>query len=128
MNTGDRSIGDVLQDIVHNIQDILRSEIRLAKTEVREEAVKAKGGSVLLGGGAVAGLFASFFLLMAAVYGLSRIMPDWAAALVVAVVLGIAGAVALSAGVKKLKQVHPKPEKTVESIKENVEWLKHQTR
>src|SRR3954454_22840574 len=111
MATSERSISEVLQDIVGNIQDIIRSEVRLAKTEVREEAAKAQSAGLLLGGGALAGLFASFFLLYALMYGLNRIMPDWCAALVVAVITGIAAAVTLSAGKKRLKLIHPAPER-----------------
>jgi uncharacterized membrane protein YqjE len=124
----DRSFTEVLADIVRNIQEILRSEIRLAKTEVRQEMVKTKSAAALLGGGAVAGLFAALFMLLAIVYALIRVMPDWAAALVVAVVMGIAAAIALAAGQKQFRQVHPAPDKAVHSIKENVEWIQQQTK
>ena len=46
MAAEDRSFSDVVQDILRNVQEIVRSEVRLAKTEIREEAVKAK----ILGG------------------------------------------------------------------------------
>jgi uncharacterized membrane protein YqjE len=128
MATSDRSFTEVFQDIVRNIQDILRSEIRLAKTEMREEVVKAKSAGTLIGGGAVAGLFAVLFLLLAIVYGLTRVMPDWAAALVVAVVLGVVSAGALSSGTRQFKHLHPAPDKTMDSLKENVEWAKQQTK
>ncbi|MCU1237163.1 MAG: hypothetical protein JWP63_5130 [Candidatus Solibacter sp.] len=128
MPMGERSFSELLQDIVRNIQEILRSEIRLAKTEIGQELVKTKSAGALLGGGAVAGLFATFFALLALVYGLTRVMPDWAAALVVAVVMGVAAAIALTAGKKQLKQVHATPDKTLHSIKENVEWVQQQTK
>jgi hypothetical protein len=37
---GDRSFSEVVQDIIGNVQEIVRSEVRLA-TEMREEAAKA---------------------------------------------------------------------------------------
>jgi hypothetical protein len=43
MAVHDRSFADVFQDILHNVQEIVRSEVRLAKTEIREEAVKECG-------------------------------------------------------------------------------------
>ncbi len=128
MATSDRSIAEVLQDILRNLQEIIRSEVRLAKTEVREEAVKAKSAGALLGGGAVCGLFATFFLLLTIVYALALVLPYWAAALIVAVVLAIIAAIVLSAGVKQFKRVHPVPDKTIENVKENVEWAKQQTK
>jgi len=124
----ERSISDVVQDIIRNIQEMLRSEVRLAKTELREEVVKAKSAGVLLGGGAVSAFFAIFFLLLMTVYALTRVMPDWAAALIVAGIMAIAAGLMLSEGMKRFKQVHPTPERTVENIKENVEWVKQKTK
>ena len=127
MATTDRSVSDVLQDIIRNIQDIVRSEVRLAKTEVREEVAKARDASVLLGVGALSGLFSAFFLLFAIVYALSRVVPDWAAALIVAVALAIAAGLLLTKGAERFKHVHPAPDKTMASLKENVEWAKRHT-
>ncbi len=128
MAASDRSISDVLQDILSNIQEIVRSEVRLAKTEAREEVGKVKSAGILLGAGAICGVFAAFFLLLTIVYALARFMPDWAAAFTITVVLAIITGVMLSAGVKRFKQVHPTPDKTMESLKENVEWAKQQTK
>jgi len=123
-----RSVSDVLQDIIWNIQDIVRSEVRLAKTEVREEVSKARDASVLIGVGALSGTFSAFFLLFSIVYALSRVVPDWAAALIVAVAMAIATGVLLSKGAERFKHVHPAPDKTIESLKENVEWAKRQAK
>ena len=124
----ERSISDVVQDIIRNIQEMLRSEVRLAKTELREEAVKVKAAGVLIGGGAVSAIFALFFLLLMTVYALTRVVPDWAAALIVAgLTAGVAGLM-LSAGMKRFRQVDPAPERTIENIKENVEWVKQKTK
>jgi hypothetical protein len=54
-------------------------------------------------------------------------MPTGWAALITAVVLGIIAAVLFSIGRKKLKQVNPKPEQTVETLKEDVQWAKNRT-
>jgi uncharacterized membrane protein YqjE len=124
MATTDRSVSDVLQDIIRNIQDIVRSEVRLAKTEVREEVFKARDAGVLIGVGALSGMFSAFFLLFSIVFALSRVVPDWAAALIVAIALAIATGVMLSKGSERFKHVHPAPNKTIESLKENVEWAK----
>jgi uncharacterized membrane protein YqjE len=124
----DRSVSDVLQDILRNFQEIVRSEVRLAKAEVREEANKAKSASLFIGTGALSGLFAAFFLLLMAVYALATVVPIWAASLIVAIALAITATALLSAGRKRLKQVHPTPERTKNSLKENVEWAKQQTK
>jgi uncharacterized membrane protein YqjE len=127
MPPGDRSLSTILQDIVRNVQEIVRSEVRLAKTEFKEEVVKAKTAAVLLATGTVGATFSIFFLLFAAVYALSLVMPSWAAALIVGVVLaGIAG-VAVTAGVRGFTQVRT-PTRTVETIQENVEWARQRTK
>ena len=73
-------------------------------------------------------MFALLFLLLMIVYALSMIIPNWAAALIVAVGLAVVSGGSLSAGLKRFKQIHPAPERTVESLKENVEWAKQQTK
>jgi uncharacterized membrane protein YqjE len=127
MSAGDRSISVVLQDIVRNIQDIVRSEVRFAKTELREEVAKARSASVLVAIGVLTGTFSAFFLLLTAVYALTLFVPNWAAALIVATGVAIVAGVTLGAGLKRFKTVHAAP-KTVASLKENVEWAKQQTK
>jgi uncharacterized membrane protein YqjE len=124
----ERSFSSVMQDIVRNVQEIVRSEVRLAKTEIREEAVKAKSSAAMLGAGAVMAVFAVLFLLLATVYAFALVMPSWAAALIVGAGLALAAGVILKTGIKRFKQIHPTPEHTVESIKENVAWAKQHTR
>jgi uncharacterized membrane protein YqjE len=128
MSASERSFSDVLQDIVRNIQEIVRSEVRLAKTEIRQEAAKVKPAGVLIASGALTGLFAVLFLLLMIVYALSLVMPSWAAALIVAIALAIVAGGTLSSGIKRFKQIHATPERTVETLKENVEWAKQQTK
>jgi uncharacterized membrane protein YqjE len=128
MATSDRSISEILQDVLRNLQSIVRSEVRLAKTEVGEEFTKVKPAIVLLASGAVCGLFGVLFLLLATMYAIALALPLWASALVVAVVLVIITAMTLKAGQKRMRRVHPLPDKTIASMKENAEWAKQQTK
>lgn len=124
----ERSFSEVLQDIVHHVQEIVRSEVRLARVEIQEEAAKTKASMTLLGAGAVAALFAVLFLLYTVADLLALVLPGWAAALIVGGVLAIAAGVTLSAGAKEFRRIHPKPERTAETIKENIEWARQQTK
>lgn len=125
MPTDGRSVTSVLQDIIGNIESIIRSEVRLAKLEIRDEAVKAKGAAMLLGIGALCGVFALLFLLWTAVFALGIVIPLWAAALVVVAITGIIAGSTLKVGLKRLHTVHP-PVRTIETIKENAQWIKHE--
>jgi len=124
----DRTFADVMQDIVRHVQEIVRAEVRLAKVEIGEEVDKSKASAMMLGVGAITAFFATFFLLFMIVDALSTAMPTWAASLIVAVVLAIAAAVMLSTGMKRYREIHPAPERTVETMKENIQWAKQQTK
>ena len=128
MAAEDRSLSDILRDAIRNLQEILRSEVRLAKTEIGEEIAKAKSSTLLLGMGAVTAILAVSFLLLTAVYALTLVMPSWAAALIVGAALGVVAAILFTTGRKRFKQIHPTPERTVETMKENVEWAKQQAK
>lgn len=121
-----RSVPEVLQDIVGNIQEIIRSEFSLAKVEIKQEAVRAKGPAIMWLFGGALGLYALGFLLLTAVFGMATVMPIWLAALIVGAVLTVVSIALLSAAAKRLKQVHKVPERTIESLKENVQWAKEQ--
>lgn len=127
MATADRSISSVLHDIVGNVQDIVRSELRLARTELTEELAKARKGAVLVAVGSLLLWFSALFVLVAIVYALSLVMPAWAAAAAVALAVGAIAAVCVSVGIKRVKSMRPVP-KTTDTVKENVEWAKQLTR
>jgi uncharacterized membrane protein YqjE len=120
-----RSFPEVLQDIVGNLQEIVRSEFRLAKTELKEEAAKAAKPAATFGVGLVFGFYGIGFLLLASVYGLSMVMAGWLAALLVGAILAIVAIALMSSSGKKLKRVNPTPDKTIQSLEENVQWAKH---
>jgi Putative Actinobacterial Holin-X, holin superfamily III len=125
---GERSVVDLVRDITGNAQEIMRSEIRLARTEIREEAVKAGKAGGLLAGGAVIGLFGLNFLFWSLIFGLSTWVPMSASALIIAIFLAIVAGVMVLAGRSRMKEVNVKPERTVNSLREGAEWLKNQTR
>lgn len=122
-----RSMAEVLQDIVANIQEIFRSEFRLVKLEIQQQAAVASRSAVPLIIGLLLGLYALGFLLLAAVHALSIVVDPWLASLIVgAAVLAISVAL-INVGKNRLKQLKV-PEKTVESVKENMQWAKQQIR
>ena len=124
----DRSFSAVIKDIVGNIQEIIRAEVRLARTEVREELGKAARGSVLLGIGGLFAVMALGFLLLGAVGLLSKVVEPWLAAVIVAAGAGVIGGALAAIGMQHLKSVTLPPPRTVTSVQENIQWAKAQTK
>jgi uncharacterized membrane protein YqjE len=123
-----RSMAEVLQGIVGNIQEIIRSEFLLAKAEISKETAKAVRSSVPLGIGLVLALYAFGFTLLAIVHALSAVVDAWLASLIVGLAVLVISVILVSVGKERLRQVNVVPEKTIETMKENVQWAKHQIR
>lgn len=123
-----RSLGEIVQDVLRDIQEVMRSELRLARTEMADKARQTGKAAGMLGGAAVVGLMALACLVVAAVAALALAMPVWLAALIVGLLLGIAGGVAYAAGRAKLRRVTPVPEQTVQTLKDDVEWARQRTK
>src|SRR5579862_8978619 len=126
MRPAERPISVVLRELIHNLQDILRSEVRLAKTEVRAELTTTLSASLAVAVGIVSGFFSVLFVLLTVLYALSLVLPAWTAALCVAAGVGIVAGVTIRTGLTRFRTIHAAVPKTVASVKENVEWAKQQ--
>jgi len=82
----------------------------------------------MMAGGVVAAVFTTWLLLLTILFALATVMPMWGAALLLFVLVGAVTGILLSAGKKRLKAVRTTPEKTIETMKENVEWVRSQTK
>lgn len=121
------SVGELIGNISNDLSQLFRQEVELAKVELKDEAAKAGKAAGMLGAAAFAGYLVVILLSFALVAALSNVMdPGWAA-LIVAVLWGIVGAVLYANGRKKLKTVDPTPRRTVETLKEDAQWLKNPT-
>lgn len=123
-----RTVSQVLQEILLNLQEMMRSEVRLAKVEIREELKQAAVAGAWIAAGAVGAVTAWSFLMWALAYALATAMSMWTATLLVGVVMAVAGALLTMGGIRRARRIHPIPERTVESVKENLEWMKQATK
>jgi hypothetical protein len=121
------SIGELIGNISDDLSQLFRQEVDLAKAELKQEAAKAGKAAGLLGGAGFAGYLAVVLLSFAAVFGLANVMDAGWAALIIAVVWGIIGAALYFNGRTKLKTVDPMPRRTVDTLKEDAQWLKNPT-
>ena len=126
--TAGRSTGDIMQDVVHDFGDIVRAEMRLARAELIETAGRAGKAAGMMGGAAVSGLLAGMCLAATGIVLLAMIMPLWLAALIMAVILLLAAGAMFAMGRTQFGEINPKPERTVQTLKEDIEWAKHRVR
>lgn len=122
-----RSFAELVSGVVENLQNIVRFEVQLAKTELQEEAKTAGKGVAMLAAGALIGFFAIGLFLLTAVWALATQIDRWLAALIVGVVVAVVAGILAMVGKKRLDEFSPKPEQTIESVKEDIEWVKQQT-
>jgi Putative Actinobacterial Holin-X, holin superfamily III len=102
-----RPISDVLVDIGRNTQDLLRSEIQLAQSEVRDRVLEAWPAGVMFAVGAAAALLGALFLLLGLLFALRLLMPAWAAAGCIAAALTVTATICLNAGVRRFRASPP---------------------
>jgi nitrate/nitrite transporter NarK len=121
------SIGQLISDISDDLSRLFRQEVELAKAEVRQEATKAGKAAGMLGGAGFAGYMVALLLTFAVVFGLGNVMDLGWAALIVAVVWAVVGGVLYASGRRRLRTVSPVPRQTVETLKEDAQWLKNPT-
>jgi MFS family permease len=119
------SIGGLLRGILMDLRTLIREEIALARVEIREQAGRARAAAMSFGMAAAALLFGGTFLLIAIATGIAELLdwPVWTGFLIVALLLSIVGFIALSSGRKQLRTIHAVPVETVETLKENSEWI-----
>jgi len=123
----ERPASEIMQDVVRDVGEVVRGEVRLARAEMSEKVGKAGKAGGFFGVAAVCGLMATASLVGAAIAGLALMLPVWASALIVGVLLACIGGAAYAGGRSKLKAIDPVPEKTVQTIKDDVQWAKHRT-
>jgi cobalamin biosynthesis protein CobD/CbiB len=127
MANGDdvRSPGDLMQDVLRDMSEIVRGEIRLAKAEMSEKARKGANVGALFGAAALGGLLAAMAIVACCIAALAIVLPLWLAALIAGVLLGMAAGMAFLAGRERLKRIDVAPRRTVETMRENLQWAKH---
>jgi uncharacterized membrane protein YqjE len=104
-----RSVADVVADMVGNVEGLVRSEVRLAITSAKEEVAAWRRSALLLGVSVVAAGLGVMYLLLAGVFALATVMPAWAAALIVSVVALVTGGACFAAATTEIKRAANRP-------------------
>ncbi len=118
-------VGELIQRATDQVSDLVRAEIRLATAEMKDKGKRAGVGAGMLGGAGVIAGYGVAVLLVAVVAALDLVMPLWAAALIVAVVLLAVAAVVGMRGRKKVaRAVPPVPDRAVASTRKDINEIK----
>jgi len=120
----DASVGELLSQLSTQTSRLVRDELRLAQKEFQESAKHAGIGAGLFSIAGVLGFVGFVTLVGAAVAALSLVLPVWAAAIVVAVVLFLAAGVAALIGRRQTNEITPAAPRTVETVKADIEEVK----
>lgn len=131
----ERSIGSLFKELRDEMTTLLRQELALAKTEMSEKVSKASRNTTYIAlGGAIcfAGLLflligASALIYVGLVYaGLSHYLSGWLAPVITGAVVAVIGYAMLQKGISTLKRMSVTPDQTIESLKEDKQWLQNQ--
>ncbi len=124
MRTEDRSLSELVSEVTGEIATLFRKEVELARVETSEQVSRAAKAGGMLGAAAVIGFLDLILFSFAAAWALSEIVPEGVAFLIVAVVFAVVAGVLAMAGKKRIANINPVPNQTVQTVKEDVQVAK----
>jgi hypothetical protein len=123
------STGQLIGQLTEQISRLVRDEARLAQAEVTQKAKRLGVGAGLFGGAGLVAFFGLAALITAVILALALVLPDWLAALIVAVVLfAVAGVLALIGKKDVQKGSPPVPTEAISSVKTDIATVKESAR
>jgi hypothetical protein len=128
MASHDESIPDLIRGTIRDGIGLLRDEVVLVRTELREEYARVRGGLMTAMAAAGVGVLAAIMLLNTIAWGLAYAFewPPWVGFAMVAVPLTAIAVVLAVMGRNLLARDRYMP-KSVETLKENAEWIRART-
>lgn len=122
----EKSLGELFSELSRETSALIQQEMQLAKVELTDKATAfGKRAAMIVAGGVI--LYAGFLALIATlIIMLATVMDGWLAALLVTLAVLIGGGALVMKGINDLKNINPKPEKTIETLKEDKAWLQQQ--
>ncbi len=125
----EKSLGELVATATADISTLLRKEVELAKVELKAEAKNAGKGAGAFGAAGITAALALLFLSISAAYGFGSLYGgdnEGLGFLTVGLLYLLVAGVAALVGRKSIKKVGP-PEKTIETVKDDVAFAKHPT-
>jgi VIT1/CCC1 family predicted Fe2+/Mn2+ transporter len=124
----ERSFSELLGQLSQDLTLLMRQEMRLAKTEIREKISRATPDAVSLAAGGLVAYAGALALVAGIILVLSQVMglAAWLAAVLVSLALGIIGFLMVRGALRNLKRIEPTPQRTVKTIEDGIQWAKEQ--
>lgn len=122
----ERSIGELFTELAGETSTLVRQEIDLARVELTQKASDIGKNAAWLSVGGVVGLVGVLAVTAALILILAKFMEPWLAAVLVGGAFLIAAGVMVMSALKALKETDLAPRQTVETLKEDTQWLKNQ--
>lgn len=131
----EESLADLIRDLRDESITLVRQQIELAKTETNEKIAKTGRNTAFLGAGALIAYAGLIYLLqfmnwggrqLLQTWGLSAEVSLWLMPLILGVVIGTIGYILIQKAISTFKHMKAAPERTLESLKEDQQWLKKQ--
>lgn len=119
-----RTVGELFADLANDFSSLVRKELQLARVETMEKVNYATQSIIWIVAGGMIGYAGFIALVIASIVGLAMFMPLWLSALILGLVLVIISAILIQSGRSSLKAMSIVPEKTVESLQEDAEFVK----
>jgi tetrahydromethanopterin S-methyltransferase subunit C len=121
--------GELVKELADEVSGLVKAELELARAELTEKGKRAGIGIGELGAAGLVGLYALGALTACFIAALAALgAPVWAAALIVAIVYAVIALVLYLVGRQQLQRgLPPTPERTQQTIKEDIEWAKTRT-
>jgi hypothetical protein len=125
---GQPSLTSLVSGIVQDVQQLVRQEINLARTEVKQEWEKAKTAAGALMAGVVLLAVGGVLLCFMLVYLINYFgVPLWGCFGIVGGVFTHFGLLLAGMGYAQARRVSVNPPQTAETLKENVQWIRNRT-
>ena len=120
----EQPLTQLLSRMTGDLTTLFRKEVELAKIEIKDDVKRTAKAGGMYGAAGFAGYMALVMVSFALAFLLDLIMPTWVAFAIVGILYGIGGYVLFRQGQERFKGINPLPEQTIETIKEDVEWIK----
>lgn len=119
------TVAELVNNMSQQTSQLIREELRLAQVELQDKGKHAGMGLGLFSGAGLLAFFGAACLITTAILALALVLPDWLAALIVAVLLFAAAGVAAMLGKKEVQEATPpKPERAIDNVPRDVNAVK----